>query len=189
MANHCYNWASIEGSKKMLDLFEKRLEEATKEQDHLWWETYFAVLGLPVVEGVSYEVFGSRWFHPDWERLSDTNGVLTGDSAWSPVSEFFRKLSDVYGFEIESTYEEGGMDFGGWFNCINGLVSRDECVSYHVYRFTEEDTEFFYSTIENAEDGYWESIDEMDQEFIAMLSETQKQELIEAINKYKTQEK
>lgn len=28
MANHCYNWASIEGKKEMLDLFEKRLAEA-----------------------------------------------------------------------------------------------------------------------------------------------------------------
>ena len=113
---------------------------------------------------------------------------MTGDSAWSPVSEFFRKLSDVYGFKIESTYEEGGMDFGGWFDCINGHITKDECASYHVYRFTEEDTEFFYSTVENAEEGYWDSIEEMDQVFIAMLSETQKQELITAINKFKNHE-
>lgn len=182
MANHCYNWASIEGSKEMLDLFEKRLEEATKERNSLWWNTYFAVLGKEVVEGDAYNDFGSRWFVPDWERLSETNGVLTGDSAWSPVSEFFRQLSDVYGFEIVS-YEEGGMDFGGWFNCTNGEVTKDVTVSYHVYRFTEEDTEFFYSVLENIEDGCWDSIDDMDKDFLSMLSEAQLQELTETINK------
>jgi hypothetical protein len=186
MANHCYNTACIEGSQEMLDLFEKRLAEATtNETEHLWWETYFAVLGKPIEEGVSYEVFGSRWFRPFWERHTATSGVLSGDSAWSPVSEFFLKLSEVYQFEIESEYEEGGMDFGGWFHCINGEVTKDETTSYHVYRFTQEDDEFFYSTLENAEDGYWDSINDMDQEFVAMLSETQKQELIEAFNKSK----
>jgi len=60
MANHCYNWASIEGSKEMLDLFEKRLAEATEELNHLWWQTYFDVLGQEVVDGDVYNEFGSR---------------------------------------------------------------------------------------------------------------------------------
>ena len=75
MANYCYNWANLEGSKEMLDLFEKRLAEATKEVKHLWWETYFAVLDKPIEEGVSYEVFGSRYFCVDWERESETSGM------------------------------------------------------------------------------------------------------------------
>lgn len=184
MANHCYNWANIEGSKEMLDLFEKRLEEATKKDAHLWWETYFQVLGIPLVDGVSYEVFGSRWFHADWERQSETSGVLSGDSAWSPLSEFFRKLSDVYQLQIESTYEECGSDFGGWYHCTNGEIKKDVCTSYHAYRFQEEDTEFFYTLIADIEDdSSYESIDDLDESFIALLSETQKQELIEAFNK------
>jgi hypothetical protein len=186
MANNCYNSANLEGSKEMLDLFEKRLEEATKETNHLWWETYFAVLGTPLIEGVSYEVFGSRWFHPDWERQSETSGVFSGDSAWSPVSEFFRKLSEVYQLEIESTYEECGSDFGGWYNCTNGEIKKDVCTSYHAYRFQEEDTEFFYTLIADIEDdSSFESIDDMDETFLSLLSETQKQELIEAFNKSK----
>ena len=47
----------------------------------------------------------------------------------------------------------------------------------------ESDTEFFYSVIEDAEEGYWESIHNLDPKFVEMLSETQKQELIQAINK------
>jgi hypothetical protein len=186
MANNCYNSANLEGSKEMLDLFEKRLEEATKIISHLWYTTYFAVLDMPVKEGVSYEEFGSRWFIPFWERHSATSGVLSGDSAWSPVSEFFRKLSETYQLEIESTYEECGSDFGGWYDCKNGEVTKDKTTSYHAFRFIEEDTEFFYTLIADIEDdSSWESIDDMDEEFIALLSETQKQELIEAFTKSK----
>lgn len=189
MANHCYNSAHIEGSKEMLDLFEERLKEALKNTNHLGWETYFDVLGLSKEEGVSYKVFGSRWFHPYWDRCSPTIGILSGDSAWSPVSEFFRKLSDVYQLEIESDYEEGGCDFGGWFYCKNGEVTKDVTVSYNAYRFMSEDTEFFYSLIEDIEDdSSYESIDDFDEDFIALLSETQKQELIDAINKFKNKQ-
>ena len=183
MANHCYNTANITGKKAKLDLFEKRLAKATTKQSSLWWQTYFTVLGQVVQDGDVYQEFGSRWFEPFWERVSPTHGVLSGDSAWSPISEFLRKLSEVYGFTIESDYEEGGMDFGGWFDCENGEVTKDKCVSYHVYRFIESDTEFFYSVIEDAEEGYWESIHNLDPKFVEMLSETQKQELIQAINK------
>jgi len=190
MANNCYNSASIEGSKEMLDLFELRLAEATKEIHHLHWETFHKVLNKPLVDGVSYEQFGSRWFIPFWERHSATSGVLSGDSAWSPVSEFFRKLSDVYQLEIQSEYEECGSDFGGWYDCKNGEVTKDKTTSYHAFRFIEEDTEFFYSLIEDIEDGSsFESIDDMDEYFLSLLSETQKQEIIDAINKFKTQEK
>lgn len=186
MANHCWNYASIEGSKEMLDLFEKRLQEATKEQQHLWWETYFAVLGMEVVDGDAYEDFGSRWFHCFYERQSPTTASLTGDSAWSPVSEFFRQLSEVYQFEIESEYEEGGCDFGGWYNCKNGEVTRDETVSYHVYRFTEGGDEYFFELLENVEEGYWHSIEDMDSDLICMLSEAQRKELNESMEKYQS---
>ena len=95
MANHCYNWASLEGSKEMLDLLETRLTEATKDTNHLWWETFIQVVDMPIKEEDTYDCFGSRWFRAYWERQGDTTLMLSGDSAWSPVSEFFRKLSEV----------------------------------------------------------------------------------------------
>jgi hypothetical protein len=56
-------------------------------------------------------------------------------------------------------------------------------------RFQEEDTEFFYTLLEDIEDGSsYESIDDFDEYFLSLLSETQKQELIEAINKSKTKQ-
>ena len=186
MANECFNWASLEGSKEMLDLLETRLAKATEELNHLWWETYFNVLGMPIQEGVSYEVFGSRWFDPYWERQSDTTATLSGSSAWSPVSEFFRKLSETYALKIESTFEECGCDFGGWFDCINGQVIKDVTTTYQAYRFQEGDTEYFNTLLEDIDEGYYDSIDDMDSTFMSLLSEAQTQELITAINNFKS---
>ena len=38
----------------MLDLFESRLVEATKENGHLWYETFFQALGKEKEEGDVY---------------------------------------------------------------------------------------------------------------------------------------
>ena len=166
MANHCYNYASIEGTEQMLDLFEKRLAEATKNNEALFHPTFYQVLGLEARDGDVYDDFGSRWFDTLWERHSPTTGLLSGDSAWSPVSEFLRKLSEVYSFNIESTYEEGGDNFGGWFNCTNGEVTTDVTTSYYAFRYTEEGEYFMQSLIEDANEGYWESADELDKDLL-----------------------
>jgi len=114
MANNCYNFATLIGSKESLDLLEARLIESKKETPHLWYGSFHEVLNIPIVEdGNSYQDFGTRWFDAEWNRESDTEARLSGDSAWSPPSEFFRKLSDVYQLAIESEYEEPGCDFGG----------------------------------------------------------------------------
>jgi hypothetical protein len=68
MANNCYNSASIEGSKQMLDKFEKALNKATKISRTLHNNTFYQVLGQEPVDGDVYETFGSRWFEPMWER-------------------------------------------------------------------------------------------------------------------------
>jgi DNA-binding PadR family transcriptional regulator len=57
-------------------------------------------------------------------------------------------------------------------------------VSYQVYRLTEGGDEYFLSLLEEVEERCWESIDDMDKDFLSMLSETQIKELTEAINKH-----
>jgi len=188
MANHCYNSADIEGSEQMLDLFEQRLNEATKQhQGTLFHASFYHVLGIAIEEeetwADSYFDLGSRWFDPLWERQSPTTGVLSGDSAWSPVSEFFRKLSEVYELQIESTYEEGGENFGGWYDCVNGKVTRDVTTSYFAFRYMDEGDYYIQNLIEDAQDGYWESADELDEALLEVISDEDKQSLINAINK------
>jgi len=93
MANHCYNFASVYGSKDALDLLEKRIKDAKKENDHLWYETFYQVLGFasPEESTDSYEEFGSKWFNCDVIRDKDTEMTISGDSAWSPYPSFIER--------------------------------------------------------------------------------------------------
>jgi hypothetical protein len=184
MANHCYNSASIEGSKQMLDLFEQRLNEATKISRTLYNNTFYQVLGKEPVDGDVYNTFGSRWFDPMWERHSATSGVLSGDSAWTPVTEFLFKLSDVYQLKIESEYEEMGDNFGGWFDCENGEMTRDITTSFYAFRYLDDREHTMETMLEDATDGYWESVDDFDSELLEIMREKDRVELIEAVNKY-----
>ena len=184
MANHCYNSASIEGSKQMLDKFEKALNKATKISSSLNKNAFYKVLGQEPTDEDVYETFGSRWFDPMWERHSATSGVLSGDSAWSPVSEFFRLLSDVYQLEITSTYEEMGDNFGGWYDCENGEMTRDVTTSYYAFRYLDDREHTMETMLEDATDGYWESVDDLDSELLEIMREKDRVELIEAVNKY-----
>jgi len=64
MANNCFNWAHIVGSKESLDLLEARLIESKKETPHLWYGTFHQVLGIEVPEnGDTYASFGTN-HHP-----------------------------------------------------------------------------------------------------------------------------
>lgn len=162
MANHCWNWAHIEGSKENLDLLEAKLKEATSETRHLWYQTFYHVIGQPVPdpETDTYDDFGTRWFDADWDRDSDTSATLSGDSAWSPPSQFFRKLSEVYGLTIESEYEEPGCDFGGYYDCSNGEVTRDESYSYNYYRLMQDKDNFMHNLLENIGCGTYEDYED-----------------------------
>lgn len=184
MANHCYNDAHIEGTEQMIDLFVQRLDEAKKEEKSLYNPTFYHVLGMDVEEKDVYDQFGSRWFEANYERMSPTAMSLCGDSAWSPVNEFFLRLSAVYGFTIQSTYEESGEDFGGWFECENWEVTRDESTSYYAYRYLDDREHTMETMLEDASEGYWESVDDLCPDLLEVMREKDRVELIEAVNKY-----
>lgn len=187
MANNCWNWAFIEGSKESLDLLEARLKEATSETRHLWYQTFYHVIGQPVPdpETNTYEDFGTKWFDAEWERDSDTSATLTGDSAWSPPSEFFRKLSEVYSLTIASEYEEGGCDFGGYYDCSNGEVTRDECYSFNYYRLTQDKNNFMHNLLEDIGCGRYEDYEDFvssNEDVIAELTPQDIKEIKEQFN-------
>lgn len=160
MANHCWNWSCFSGAeadlKRMVDNINKAKD--LSENKYLWYQTYFTALGqeVPEQELKSYEEFGSRWFDCDLE-VNDGFVYITGSSAWSPVSEFFCKLSKAYNLEVESEYEEPGFDFGGFFKAERGKVTEDRTMTYYQYRYECDGLE----TILNDVDAYeFESIDE-----------------------------
>ncbi len=168
----------------MLNLFEQRLNEAKKEDRALFHPTFYQVLGQETTEQDVYFEFGSRWFEATWERQSPTTGVLSGDSAWSPVSEFFRLLSDVYQLDITSTYEECGDNFGGWYDCCNGKETRDVTTTYFAFRYMEDEEDYMQNLLEDASEGYWESLEDLDWELLEIMKKKDRVELIEAVNKY-----
>lgn len=184
MANHCYNDAHIEGTEQMIDLFIQRLVDAKKQDRALFNPTFYQALGEEMTEEDVYNQFGSRWFDADFERMSPTSMSLYGDSAWTPINEFLLRLSAVYGFTIGSTYEETGEDFGGWFSCTNGEVTLDESTSYYAFRYRDDREHTMETMLEDASEGYWESVDELCPDLLEIMREKDKVELIEAVNKY-----
>lgn len=185
MANDCYNYALLEGSKEMLDLLESRLKEATTEQSHLWYETFFTVLGKEKEEGDTYDLFGSKWFEADWSRLSDTSAGLSGSSAWSPVLPFYHKLSEIYGLNITADYEEAGMDFGGWFSVNKGVITRDVSVSYEEFLWENNEDYAIERFIDDISNGYYSSINKiMEHKYWNRLSQADKKIAISSFNEY-----
>jgi hypothetical protein len=188
MANNCYNWAHIKGSKESLDLLQTKIKEATSETRHLWYQTFYHVIGqpLPNPETNTYDDFGTKWFDAEWERDSDTLATLSGDSAWSPPCEFFLKLSEVYGLTIESDYEEPGCDFAGYYNCTNGKVTRDEQYSYNYFKLIQDKDCFMHDLVEHIACGTYEDYKDFakhNQDVVAELSPKDIEEIKEQFNK------
>jgi hypothetical protein len=190
MANNCWNWAHIEGSKENLDLLQARLKEAKASDCVLFYASFHHVLGIPVPESTTdvYDDFGTRWFTAEWDRDSDTSATLTGDSAWSPPSQFFRKLSEVYSLTIASEYEEGGCDIGGYYGCSNGEVTRDECYSFNYYRLTQDKDNFMHNLLEDIGCGRYEDYEDFvssNEDVIAELTPQDIKKIKEQFNQIK----
>lgn len=165
MANHCWNWSCFTGDRadleKLIANVNKAMELNAKMRGLLWYGTYSVALGLPPwQEGdPEYDVYlryGSKWFDCEVEDRED-HVIISGSSAWSPMIEFFRKLSGVYNLKVEAEYEEMGNDFGGFFSAEVGEVTKDEQLSYNQYRASSDGTE---SIIEGVDQFDFESADE-----------------------------
>jgi len=181
MANHCWNWVCFTGDKDNLQKLHdglRKAESLNAENDGLlWYETFYAALGLEVPTETKdvYNEFGSKWLDIHDIDLSDDSVELTGSSAWSPTSDFFLKLSKVYNLKFESEYDESGSDFGGFLSGSNGEIETNSEYTYIQYKWirdgfevididydnleTKEEAIEFYSPIkEVCRDGNWNEI-------------------------------
>jgi hypothetical protein len=148
MANDCYNWVNFTGKKENLQRMVQGLDAAreSNKENHglLWYEAYYVALGLPPPEMGTrdvYDEFGSKWFSIDEVDVDETSVTISGTAAWSPVSQFFLKLSEVYELQFESEFEEAGSDIGGYFAGKNGQVTDDRTYTYTQYAFLQRDFE------------------------------------------------
>lgn len=165
MANHCWNWSCFTGDRadleKLIANVNKAMELNAEMHGLLWYQTYSVALGLPPwqegdPEYDVYDRYGSKWFDCEVEDRGD-HVIIAGSSAWSPMCEFFRKLSGVYNLKVEAEYEEMGNDFGGFFSAEVGEVTKDEQLSYNQYRASSDGTG---SIIEGVDQFDFESADE-----------------------------
>jgi len=76
--------------------------------------------------------------------------------------EFFRKLSGVYNLNVEAEYEEGSMDFGGFYKAECGEEVEDKVLSYHQYRVLSDGTD---SILDGIDDGDYDSLEDAIEHF------------------------
>lgn len=175
MPNYCYNWATLSGSEFALKTMLDNIQKAVSGNDNegLWYETYPITLGMgranvhredSRLNFDVYEEYGSKWFeiHIDSQSYEDGQGsvVISGDSAWSPVSPWLLKLSEVYQLEVESTFDEPGNDFGGYYNCKNGEVTKDLTFEWRVYQYIDDRDNYITRMYDDLDDGTWEDLDD-----------------------------
>lgn len=180
MANHCSNYIVISGAPEAVSEIEKVLQEIKNGNEHLWYDTFAKTLGLNPSEN---HEFGTKWFDFYMEKQTDGTLQLSGDSAWGPPTEWLLKLSDKFNVSIESEYDECGNDFAGYYNCENGIVTKDDQMKWFVYRL-KEDRE---SAIENAYchlETFEEFLEEMGED-IKLLTEEETEEVKNELNTVK----
>jgi hypothetical protein len=202
MANHCWNYAVFTGEESKLKQLINSLEKTRidfKQERELPEETAWIyglnghiVLGTapPKVradggyEIDSYEAYGSKWFDCHWTVAEKEGKIVSvdiqGDSAWSPMLPLFEKICLRMKLKCYGNYEEPGMDFAGEFEFDeDGEVSHTE-MSYREYQAENNPDAFWENLIENIDEGYFESIEDVYTEFQISgwtLTEAEKQEL------------
>lgn len=70
--------------------------------------------------GTKWDVSEDPQNDPDPEKEHYDEIRIAFDTAWSPPEEFFSKMSEELGFEIEAYYWEPGMDFCGKWTTEGG---------------------------------------------------------------------
>lgn len=130
MANNCYNYLEISGSKADI----KRLEECIKsdKKDDSGWDMSKIIpveideKGFYKIENSIYDIWGTKWFDGEYFENKGKTAVLTFDTAWSPSLPVTLEMSRKFNLKVKHFYEESGCDFEGDYNVDNGEVILDD---------------------------------------------------------------
>lgn len=141
MANNCWNWAEIIGSKETLDIIEERFQKYADWQG-TFTEFSRMVLGLEPEVIPEHETlndafsriytYGTKWWDFMLDRHASDVLIISGDSAWSPPLGLLTMVSKVFNVKIEGEYGESGCDFGGFYSIENGICN-DREMTYFEY--------------------------------------------------------
>ena len=142
MANHCYNYVTLNGDAEILKQISKKLE--TYDKFNYITNFFDYVLNKITLtpnttseynnDVRDYNHYGTKWWDMDVELIE---GVLliSGDTAWAPPLLFIEELCIQYGIRASHEYEEPGMDIAGIARYSeNGYEDHDQ-MTYREYRY------------------------------------------------------
>jgi len=177
MANHCYNFIVITGSKDNVSKLKETLYPVL-EKEGLWHNTYPKSLGIDVPEGYDYS---SKWCDLYINDDDDTKIVLSGDSAWGPPIGYLVLMSSTFGVKVEAKYEESGLDFGGMLIVKDGNIVTDDTDTYWRYRYKDDSYGVIESIAETILCDYksFNEFAESHRDLMEIMTDDDKQELID----------
>jgi hypothetical protein len=156
MANHCWNWACLEGDPKELKTILSRMKDYEKFNNLTDWTNH--IIGeerFDKEKHSPYDVVGTRWWDVDWEDVEvDGNElVVQGSSAWSPVTHLMELLAKEFNLNVLLEFEECGCDFGGYCKYGPDGIIEDHNVSYRQWMYEQDKhyfLELFMDDVENS---------------------------------------
>ncbi len=142
MANHCYNFITVEGSEEDIEILKDVVMNSKK-----------AFANISYYNRLRDEFNGTEddpgWFEIEDPEFYPTSVTFQGDSSWSPAIELFAKISDkLSSLNIHYEYEESGNNFSG-VAAISDGVCLDNCMTYWVGQVFKDAEFAFSSAIEN----------------------------------------
>lgn len=119
--------------------------------------------------------YGSKWQKNPKdliESLEDDGETITMgfDSAWSPVTEFTKKLSEQYRLNIDHTFDEQGDWFAGQLLVDDGEVEVEFCDTYYKGTYKIDSCDF-WEQLRNNMECWFDDIDEADDYYQSTLKE------------------
>lgn len=147
MANYCWNWACIEGSKETLDIIEERFKKYDEMKKFTFTDFGNMVLGVECEAEIADETidqmfgriytYGTKWWDFTLDRQSPDVLCITGDSAWSPPLNLLTMMTKVFDIKIDGEYSESGCDFGGFYSIKDGVCD-DREMTYFEYELESD---------------------------------------------------
>jgi len=167
MPNWCSNCISFEGTEKAMQTLKK--DVSMIKDGHCM----FTAL-TDIKSEWSYDVwnaeFGTKWSVVMDDDIKDTmeqHDYFNCDTAWSPCTEFVRKVCEKYGVNGRIEYSEPGCDFAGIVEIDEDgdELSREE-MSYHEYEYKHLGTCGFFEYFGYAvEEGLIESEEQIREDY------------------------
>jgi hypothetical protein len=166
MANHCYNYVTLNGDAEILEEISKKL----RTYDKFNYITNFFDYVLNKItfppdlvdnnddldnNGVrDYNYYGTKWWdmHVNIEGIEDDVLTISGDTAWAPPLQFIEELCIQYDLCATCEYEEPGMDIAGIATYSENGYEDHKQMTYREYQYSNNYDAWFEDALYCLED-------------------------------------